>query len=288
MVLNLAVQQREGDDFSRENVNGTGNVSPELYLFMRNFKYLKSKGPVRIEDFGSLSVEASNAGEMSDEEKKKLTDMHVENRSHISEEYTKDIRKTFEGLLNKDNLFYILWFNKKDILAFIRLQKDKREGHKAIGSLNIAEGAKNLGMGSMFFEKVLSIESKNSVLHSNTNPFYDFFKHHIEDYGFNAEEIAPYGDSGEMHVNMTLDKSENEKLVSRHRTKTEIVQDFENGVNMDEYETYSFDLKKEKKEFLDLLKQKLNNEKKLLTRYIHSEEDPEKIYIVIEKKEAKK
>lgn len=290
MSGSVITQQPDYDDLLRKGEKEKSTLSPELDMFLRRFNYIKDqktkKGElVKLEDFPDLFIQEKNASVLSPDDRKKLMETHVKHRSTVSKEYTDDIEEAFEGFLHRDDSFHILRLTEEgEILAFLRSHKDQREGHRTIGSLNTVEGLENTGIGRIFYEELLSNEFKDDVLHANTNPLYRFFKHHIEDYGFNAEEVVPYGKGGEIHVNVRRDLEENEKLFSRQKTRNEIVQDYQNGVDLNNYETHFFDLETEKPGLTALFKQKINNDGMLLTRYIVSKEDPDKVCVVFEDK----
>ncbi|MFH2104727.1 MAG: hypothetical protein ABII72_00625 [Parcubacteria group bacterium] len=254
------------------------DVKAGALLFASTFKAMTDEGSVDFSEFRDVSLEVTEAGELDDEDKRRMSEIHVNNRPGYSPELLKATLNTFdEGLEDPSSRFYILRHQEDGLVGFVRFNK----GH--IGGFNIVAGARGSKIGGEFFRQVVDEESKHNIIIGEANPASSITASYVERYGFVIDSMVDYEDSGQQFMEIVRDNQLNSKLISRQRSVTELMSERQQNVDNLGYEIFSFDQDTQQEELSQLLEARLGDGGYLLTRYFKPDKKSGEIYIVLEK-----
>lgn len=133
-------------------------VRDEILLFGATFKELSKESEVKLEDIEGTEIAAVSSAELSEEEKKEMLEVFVENRrGRFPEDLLAYQQEQFRTILEKEEGRFYLLRHQGALAGFIRYE-DLEDGRVLATSFNVPSYAQGLALGFAFFEATLEQE----------------------------------------------------------------------------------------------------------------------------------
>ncbi|MDA1038230.1 MAG: GNAT family N-acetyltransferase [bacterium] len=270
-------------------------ANADTVLFASIFKSaFKGKSGVDFEMIRGVEFESNKAGEISDDDKKKIIGIAKENweSSKLSFYVPETIGKSLSS--NEDVTDWVILKRNDDVLSFLRFDKTDTPNHLYLGSVNVNPDMRGAGIGDAFLWKVVEEKAKDNTMELHAEPDSTVSTSYTEKYGFvitgvdvvKTERIV---DEKKVPIDVPLlrmyrSDQENETYKGRSESFSmeRIRKVAEGGQGLPEdMVARVFDISKGEEEMLDFVRT-VTAEGKFVTRYFYDQTDPNRRYLLAE------
>lgn len=217
--------------FPEELLDKLEQVKGEITLFKSIFMQIAKEHPkIAFDYFKSLELTSQKGEEVTEDDKKAMTEIMAKNYPDINERYVA-LAGLDKGLHNQGTVFEILRY-KGEIVSFLRFDRHYDEQgtptNSYFGSFNTDSDFQGAVIGEAMIKECLNKEAEDFVVEAHCFSDKRISSKYIEDAGFIAETIElNYLNTGKCLLKITRDDKTNEQYKYRSRFESDIKKELE-------------------------------------------------------------
>lgn len=184
---------RTENDSREKVINGLLQIKKDSLLLASAFKELRSE--VSLENFINFQISSSNGGKALDESTSKIM-LAIAERNWRGQNLHDEVISSFKkALASEESQFYIAKYKNK-VVGFLRLEPTAN-GKLHFASFNIDQNLEGAKIGMELLRTIFQKEAEGKTVEAEADPISPITSRYIQDFGFVATEVMPYGSANE-------------------------------------------------------------------------------------------
>jgi len=271
---------RTENDSREKVINGLLQIKKDSLLLASAFKELRSE--VSLENFINFQISSSNGGKALDESTSKIM-LAIAERNWRGQSLHNEVMQSLRNAIeSKASRFYIAKYKNKAV-GFLRLEPTAN-GKLHFASFNIDQNLEGAKIGMELLRTIFQKEAEGKTVEAEADPISPITSRYIQDFGFIATEVIPYGNANEAVFKI----EKNPEAVYKYQGKKyhELIIECEgqdtdiNGALFRQY-TFPNDIQRFKTEYTNFLADNRYVMSAYSKEYTSGEEDNGKNFIVV-------